>query len=118
MSEFGLPGLRDSDGHRKVVTHSFETNAGESVTIKFRPPTINALDDLEELLERDELNADEVQEPLNQHLVEPSIPDDEDWTMREFNAYITAIYEWSVGAAGPGSDIADELDARMDGEGN
>lgn len=118
MSDYGIAGLRDSDGERKPVEHTTDWN-GDEVTVKFVPPTITEVDDLEELLNQEDLTPKEIQGPLNEYLVEPSIPDDQEWTLPEFNCYIGAIYEWSMGDGdGAAGAVADELEERDGDEGN
>ena len=119
MTDYGISGLRDADGERKVVEHTHQFD-GEDVTIKFVPPTIAEVDDLEELLEQEDLSPADIQQPLNDYLVEPTIPDGEDWTLREFNCYIEAIYSWSLGQADhtAPAEIEAELDAQPETEGN
>lgn len=117
MTEFGL-GIRDADGERMLVEHTYDWQ-GQTVTIEFLPPTIAEADELETLLEKDDLSVEEVQQPLDDFLERPSIPDGESWTLREFNAYIQGIYSWTMGAEGLGEDISDELeDVEGDAEGN
>jgi hypothetical protein len=114
MSEYGLAGLRDADGTRQPVEHTYEY-AGDEVTIKFIPPTLNEVDEIEERMQDDDLDVEEIQQPLDDYLIEPSIPDGEGWTLREFDAYITGIYEWSMGAEGIHAEVRDELEERGNG---
>jgi len=118
MTEYGITGLRDADGGLNAIEHTFQFN-GEPVTIEFVPPTISESDSLEEMLEKEDLSPAEIQEPLNEYLVEPAIPDGDDWTLREFNCYIMGIYKWSMGQADGTvpAEISDELDEHGD-EGN
>jgi len=114
MTEYGLTGLRDGDGNRQPVEHTFEYS-GDKVTIKFIPPTLNEVDDIEEMMQDDDLDVDEIQQPLDDYLVKPSLPDDDGWTLREFDAYISGIYEWSMGAEGIHSEVREELEERENG---
>jgi hypothetical protein len=114
MSEYGLTGLRDADGTRQPVEHTHEYG-GDAVTIRFIPPTLNEVDEIEAMIQDDDLDIEEIQQPLDDYLVKPSLPDDEGWTLREFDAYITAIYEWSMGAEGIHAEVRDELEGRENG---
>jgi len=113
MSDYGLTDLRDSDGQRQPVEHTFEWgDDDEEVTIRFVPPTLYEVDEIEDMMNADDLSVDEIQEPLDDYLIEPSIPDGEDWTLREFQCYLQGIYLWSMGGTGVHGNIRDEIEQR------
>lgn len=115
-SSYGLSGLRDKDGNRQTVEHSYEWG-GDEITIKLDPPTVSQQEAYEDLGE--EAGAGELRDVLDEHLVEPSIPDDEEWTMRELLCYVNGIVDFSNGGAPDVIDeVRDELDQRADGAGN
>ena len=113
MSEYGLTDLRDGDGQRQPVEHTFEWgDDDQEVTIRFVPPTLNEVDEIEDMMDSEDLSLDEIQEPLDDYLVEPSLPDEEGWTLREFWCYMTGIYQWSLGDTGAHGNIRDEIEQR------
>jgi hypothetical protein len=113
MSEYGLPGLRDKDGELQAVEHTYEWG-GEEITIKLRPPTISEQDDYAELGE--EASNEELRGILDDHLVKPEIPEDQELTGRELLAYVEGIVDFSQGG---GNDVAqavqEELEQRAEG---
>jgi len=117
MPEYGLTSLRESDGTRKPQEHTFQWG-GREVTIKFIPPDLAGIEEFEGLMEREDLDVEEIQSILDRHLVEPSIPEEESWTLREFQCYITGMYEWSMEGAGSHAEIREELEQHIDDEGN
>lgn len=116
MSEYGLSGFRDKDGKRQTVEHTY-TWDGQEVTIKLDPPTISQQEEYEQLGE--EADSERLREIVDRHVVEPSIPEDEEWTTREVMCYLEGIINFSVGGGGEmGEAIRDEIEARGGTPGN
>jgi len=116
MTKYGLSDIRDSEGQRQPVEHTFEWGKDDDeVTIKFVPPTLNEVDEIEDMMDAEDLSVDEIQEPLDDYLIEPSIPDDENWTLREFQCYMWGVYQWSMGSDGIHEEVREELEERDTG---
>lgn len=113
--EYGLTGLRDRDGELRPVEYTFEFG-GETLTIKFHPPTLAEQEELENLDEDEP--ASEMASILDDYMIKPQIPDDGSWTAREMNAYLTGILQWSMGGTDLGQEIEEEIDERTASEGN
>lgn len=109
MTQYGLPGIRENDGSRKKVDHTFEWD-GQEVTIRLIPPTISQHEEYEELGE--EATAGQLASILDRHLVKPDVGDDP--TARELFCYLEGIIDYGVGGGGElGDEVRDELEARQ-----
>lgn len=116
MSQYGLPGVRDKEGKRQVVEHSFDWN-GNEITVKMKPPTISQQEEYEEL-GRD-ASTEKLREIVDRHIVEPTIPDDEEWTAAEVLAFVEGIVDFSTGGGGRAAEaVRDELEDRAIDAGN
>jgi hypothetical protein len=115
MSEYGLPETRDKDGELQAVEHTYEWD-GEEVTIKLFPPTISEFESYEDLGMK--AGADELQDVVDDHLVKPEIPEDEDLTMRELLCYVEGIVDYSNGGTPRAAAVQEELEERGRGSGN
>lgn len=111
MSDFGLTGLRDSDGNVRAQTKTFEWQ-GEEVKLKYYPLTLSEQERLEE---DEEIDADWIRDFADSKIVKPQIPDDEEWTFREIACFIECLLRDSTGdvdAEDIASQVAEELEER------
>lgn len=112
---YGLPEVRDREGNLQAVDHTFDWG-GQSVTIRFRPPTIREVEDLERFGEQKEVDAEELEGVLDEFMIEPAPPSgDEGWTMREVMCYLEGILDYSTGGGGVAGDIREQVEQELEG---
>jgi len=111
MSDYGLPDLRDKDGELQEAEHTYQWD-GQEITIKLIPPTISEYDQYVTLGE--DADEDELRGIVDDHLVKPEIPSDQDLTMRELLCYTQGIVGYCRGDSGIAAEIRDELEERQD----
>jgi hypothetical protein len=111
MSDYGLPDLRDKDGELQEAEHTYQWD-GQEITIKLIPPTISEYDEYVSLGE--DADESELRRIVDDHLVKPDIPEDEDLTMRELLCYTQGIVAYCRGSSGIAAEIRDELEERQD----
>jgi len=105
MTDYGLPGHRDSEGNLKPTDHTFDWN-GQDVTIRILPPTLSQIDEIENLPE--DVSADVMEEHLTDIVVKPEV---EDMTVPEMNAFIQGVMDYAYSG---GTALAQEARAELD----
>lgn len=116
MSEYGLPDLRDKNGELQAADHTYQWD-GQEITIELIPPTISQYDEYVSLGE--DADDEELRSIIDEHLIKPDIPEDQDLTMRELLCYTQGIVRYCRGDSGIAAEIRDELEDRQDeAEGN
>ncbi|WP_089650089.1 hypothetical protein [Halobacterium hubeiense] len=106
MTEYGLPGHRDSDGNRQPTDHTFEWD-GDEVTIRLLPPTLSEVDAIENLPE--DVDPETLRETISEPLVEPELA--EDPTMPEVMVCMTGIMDYAYNG---GSQLVREARSELD----
>lgn len=114
--EFGIPDLRDPDtGDLKPAVHTYEYD-GREIHIQLTPPTVADIQEYRNL--GDDVDAEELAEIVDRHIVQPHIDDPSNLTARELTAYAQGILDYSSGGNELAREVNDELEARGGGPGN
>lgn len=86
--EWGLPGFRDGEGRVNPIEHEFD-HQGDTGRILFVPPSLTTIQEWQDLGE--EMSVAQMNDIMDEYVLKPSIPDDEEWTGEEAMVFIREI---------------------------
>lgn len=103
-AQYGLPDARDRDGRLRPVDYEFDWK-GQSIRVKFLPPTATEVSEWEEMGE--DMSPSQMADVLDDKLIQPEI--ERPYSLEELVCYVRAIAQYAM----EDSDIAEEVDAEL-----